>query len=112
MLERMRVNVTRVYPVLTIGEPLPQVESTDEEWERIIAPLVVAMSEAAADAILEVQARLAGFRGAVWAWEAAKADPSGQGRAAARRDLDGSRKPVLDAIDNAERLMRSELDAL
>jgi hypothetical protein len=111
LLERMRLNAERLHPMLQVGDPLPQRESSDEEWEAIMAPLMITMSDETSIAIRNATTQFNTFRGAAWAFELER-DQGGTGRGDAFKKMDEARHKLRTLIDEAEATMATELASL
>lgn len=103
----LRAIANRPQPVIG-PQPGPPAPMSDDELLELNARLAVGGSAAVLDAVRESSRALALFLGAVGVYEAARA--AGVPWTDERKQMEEARDAVYDAIKDAERVMREELE--
>jgi hypothetical protein len=111
MLERERLWLQRIEPIIVIGDPLPIPENFDDgEWETLIGRIAVGSSAEVLALVEDVHNKFRAFQGYAFTYRqlrdtTARWQGSGQ-------EMETARGVARDAIDATEVLMREELAGL
>jgi hypothetical protein len=111
MLERERLWLQRIEPIIVIGDPLPIPENFDDgEWETLIGRIAVGSSAEVLALVEDVHNKFRAFQGYAFTYRqlrdtTARLQGSGQ-------EMETARGVARDAIDATEVLMREELAGL
>jgi hypothetical protein len=108
-LERERLLVMRTEAIVGPAPPAPP-PLHDDDWTQLEGRITVASSRAVRAAIQEAHRQANLFVGAVMAYRGVRAQP--QQLEGAGNQMHEARTAALAAIDDAERVMREELDSL
>jgi hypothetical protein len=111
MLERERLWLQRIEPIIVIGDPLPILENFDDGgWETLIGRIAVGSSAEVLALVEDVHNKFRAFQGYAFTYRqlrdtTARLQGSGQ-------EMETARGVARDAIDATEVLMREELAGL
>jgi hypothetical protein len=111
MLERERLWLQRIEPIIVIGDPLPIPENFDDGgWETLIGRIAVGSSAEVLALVEDVHNKFRAFQGYAFTYRqlrdtTARLQGSGQ-------EMETARGVARDAIDATEVLMREELAGL
>jgi hypothetical protein len=111
MLERERLWLQRIEPIIVIGDPLPILENFDDGgWETLIGRIAVGSSAEVLALVEDVHNKFRAFQGYAFTYRqlrdtTARWQGSGQ-------EMETARGVARDAIDATEVLMREELAGL
>jgi len=112
-LERQRMYIQRVEPMMTFGEPLEAPETPrDEEWMELMGRTAIASSEEVREAVDAAGRKTREWEYRVMEYRRAKNYAEGKEGADIAMAMHNARQDAYAAIDAAEQRMRDELAAL